>query len=1749
MPNVSHQAMLDRLCAWCGIEPEYTDIWGNRHPTSEETKRALLAAMKVDVENAADLEHAVEESETQTWRSLLEPVQVITETHAAPQAVLTLPAAMAGNVFEWRLTLESGETTDGRCTPADFAVLEQREIAGISYVRYGLPLPTMLTTGYHRLEIAVADNVLAADAKTDEAQRYSAAMRLIVAPAACYQPLALAADGKVWGLAMQLYTLRSQRNWGIGDFTDLSAAVEFAAQIGAGFVGTNPLHALFPYDPVQASPYSPSSRRFLNVLYLDVEGIADFAECESARNIVREPQFQAHLRILRASELVKYEQVSALKLQVLELLYSHFRAHHLGLESQRARAFRVFQQQNGEALRRQALFEALQEHFFRTDSAIHGWHQWPQDYQDPSSGPVTAFAATHVERIEFYAYLQWNAELQLAAVEQRSLELGLGVGLYQDIAVGVAADGAECWAEQELYASHTYIGAPADEYNTLGQDWGLPPLIPPRLHAAAYAPFIETLRENMRHAGALRLDHVMGLMRLFWVPAGGIPSAGTYVCYPFADLLGIVALESHRNRCAVIGEDLGTVAQEVRDALAQSAVLSYRLFYFEKEQDGTFKVPSDYPAQSLVAVSTHDLPTLAGYWLGHDIDLRCALDLFSSVQLRDAQLLDRSQSRAQLLLALERAELLPAGASVNPVAHPVMTEELSLAIHIYLARTPAKFMVVQMEDILGQVEQVNFPASGGKYPNWQRKLTLDLEQWATDSRVQTLTTALRQVRGSGVFAVTGTNQPATVQHSMRIPRATYRLQFNHAFTFVQAEELVPYLDALGVSHCYASPYFKARPGSMHGYDIIDHNALNPEIGTDQEFDRYVAALQRHGMGQIIDIVPNHMGVMGSDNGWWLDVLENGQSSMYAEFFDIDWTPQKEELRSKILVPVLGDQYGNVLERGELKLVFDGQRGEFSIWYNEHRFPLDPREYPRIIGLHWEQLAARLGADHPQLLEFQSLNAAFGHLPQRTDLSPEQRAERNRDKEIHKRHLTALCADSVEIDQFVQQNVAEFNGEPGHSESFNLLHQLIKAQAYRFAYWRVAADEINYRRFFDVNNLAGLRMEREEVFDATHRLVVDLVAKGKVDGVRIDHPDGLYDPLQYLLRLQQVCGRASTQPDADLTEVSAEVAAQVSSNHSGLYIVIEKIIASYEHLSLFWPVHGTTGYRFANVVNGLFVDTGNEERMDRIYAAFISERIDFSEQLYRSKKLIMKVVLASELNVLANQLDRIAQLDRHTCDFTTNSLRDALIEITACFPVYRTYVTADAVSDDDKRFIGWAVSAAKKRSQAADISVFDFVRAALLTSIAENTGQAYRDAVTKFAMKFQQFTGPVMAKGMEDTCFYVYHRLSSLNEVGGDPRTFGITLAAFHAASQDRAKNWPNTMLATSTHDGKRSEDVRARINTLSEMPALWKLRLRRWSRLNRNKRIQLGEDGISAPSRNDEYLLYQTLIGAWPLKLLEPLDQTALAEFCERIESYMQKAIREAKINSSWINPNLEYESAVSKFIKALLAPGKNPFIVDHLPFQKLISRLGMFNSLSQTLLKLTSPGMPDIYQGNELWDFSLADPDNRRPVDYQRRRDLLDALNTHFAVNSHQHAERASALLHTMEDGRIKLYLTWRTLELRRQCEMLFRDGDYLPLRAEGIQGEHVCAFARCYQETAVVIVAPRFFYALVGDGDRIPVGTEVWADTHIDLPQNLAGKTWKNVFTNETICSIEPEGRRLGVAALLARFPYALLLCVVEP
>src|SRR5258708_2375766 len=801
-----------------------------------------------------------------------------------------------------------------------------------------------------------------------------------------------------------------------------------------------------------------------------------------------------------------------------------------------------------------------------------------------------------------------------------------------------------------------------------------------------------------------------------------------------------------------------------------------------------------------------------------------------------------------------------------------------------------------------------------------------------------------------------------------IPRATYRLQLNRDFTFNQATDIAPYLSALGISHCYISPCLKARAVSIHGYDIVDHNSLNPEIGSAEDFDRLVTTLHEHGMGLILDIVPNHMGVMGTDNAWWLDVLENGEASIYANFFDIDWRPLKDELHGKVLVPVLHDHYGVVLESGELKLGFHAERGEFDIYYRDHRFPVNPWEYPRILEYAAGELVTQLGEQNPDLLEMQSLITAFGHLPAREGATNGSIVERNRDKEIHKRRLAELSARAPKIIAAIQRAIDLMNGTAGDPASFDKLHELIKGQAFRLANWRVAFDDINYRRFFDSNDLAGIRMEDETLFETTHRLVLKMVAEGKVDGLRIDHPDGLYDPAQYFERLQRAVAKAANSSG--------------KGDEGSRYVVIEKILAGSEKLPAAWPVSGTTGYDFANLVNGLFVDPAAEARLERVYRNFISDDIEVDDLAYRCRKLIVRVALASEVNVLANQLMRIASSKRRTCDFTLNGLRDALTEIVASFPVYRTYVSPSGVSDTDVHYISAAVTAAKLRSPAADTSIFDFVGDVLLTRIADGQDAAYRNAVTTFAIRFQQFSSPVMAKGLEDTAFYRYNRLVSLNEVGGDLRRFGTTTAAFHRANQERMRDWPHTMLATSTHDSKRAEDVRARIDVLSEMPGPWRLRVRDWRVFNRIHKRMI--NGRRVPSPNDEYLLYQTLIGACPSKAYDSAEEWRV--FCERIEAYMLKAIREAKQNTSWINPNSDYEAAVSSFVRALLTPGKtNKLLHDFVPFQKRIARLGVWNTLSQTLLKLTCPGVPHIYQRNDLLEFSLVDPDHSQPVHYSR--------------------------------------------------------------------------------------------------------------------------------------------------------------------
>jgi len=954
----------------------------------------------------------------------------------------------------------------------------------------------------------------------------------------------------------------------------------------------------------------------------------------------------------------------------------------------------------------------------------------------------------------------------------------------------------------------------------------------------------------------------------------------------------------------------------------------------------------------------------------------------------------------------------------------------------------------------------------------------------------------------------------------QIPTATYRLQLNPHFTFRDAAAIVPYLSALGISHFYASPYLRSRPGSLHGYDIIDHNSLNPELGTPDDYERFVSELHRHGMRQILDIVPNHMGVMGSDNAWWLDVLENGESSDFADFFDIDWCPIKDELQGKVLIPALADQYGTVLERGDLKLTFDSDRGEFSIFYFQHRFPVDPREYPRILGFQIERQQEKLGPTHEDFLEIQSIITAFSHLPDRRGATPEQKVERNREKEVQKRRLAALCARSHDIKTFILENVATINGTPDDPRSFDALHELIKAQPYRFAQWRVAADDINYRRFFDINDLAALCTENEKVFNQTHKLVLDLVAQGKLDGLRVDHPDGLYDPARYF---EQLRGRLRTE---------------LEPQNRDAYLIAEKILIGNERLRKPWPIDGTTGYEFANLVNGLFIDRSAGEKMERIYRSFTGISSEFADMVYQCKKLILKVVLASELNILANLLSRISLASRYTCDFTLHSLRSALSEIIASLPVYRTYVNGPEVSDEDRRYVERAVVAAKKRSNAADLSVFDFVERILLIDVNGSEAGLYKQAVLRFSMKFQQVTAAVMAKGLEDTAFYRYNRLVSLNDVGGDPSHFGTTVEEFHRANQDRLSCWPDSMLATSTHDSKRSEDVRARINVLSEMPLVWLFHLRRWRDWNRARKHQV--DDQPAPTRNDEFLLYQTLIGTWPF---ESLDDAGWKTYTERIEQFALKAAREAKERTSWANTNSEYERALGDFTRAILDRSPhNRFLGDFEEFARHIARIGGVNSISQTLLKLTSPGVPDIYQGNELLEFNLVDPDNRRPVDYGRRKELLEMLQR-GAASTHELPARVWDLTTAPGNSAAKLYATWKTLNFRQQHPRVFQRGSYVPLHATGEKSEHVIAFARQHEGQTIIVAVPRLCARLMGESHDTVCEEVIWQGTALEIPTDGVA-CYHNLFTGQCL-PVNPDAMaRLSLSDLFRDFPVALLV-----
>ena len=853
--------------------------------------------------------------------------------------------------------------------------------------------------------------------------------------------------------------------------------------------------------------------------------------------------------------------------------------------------------------------------------------------------------------------------------------------------------------------------------------------------------------------------------------------------------------------------------------------------------------------------------------------------------------------------------------------------------------------------------------------------------------------------------------------------STYRLQFHKGFTFDDAAAIVDYLADLGVTHAYASPYLKAQPGSTHGYDVIDHCKLNPEVGTTESFERWCDRLKSRGLQHILDIVPNHVGVATNDNVWWNDVLQNGPRSKFRDYFDITWDGPTAALKDKVLLPLLGDSYGNVLEKGELKVVLD-ERGP-AVTYYDRRFPLDPTTL---------------------------------------DIEPAR--------------------------------LASLNGTPGDAASFDRLHHLLQRQHYRLAWWRTAGDEINYRRFFDINDLAALAMEHQEVFDATHKFILELVDSGTVAGLRVDHPDGLLDPEQYLRRLQ---------------EAGAD------------YVVVEKILGPEEPLPPTWKTAGTTGYDFLSKINALFVDTAAEPAFTNLYADWTDAEA-YVDIVYRNKARVLDTSLASELTMLSYRVERLAQRDRTTQDFTFSGIRRTLRELIACFPVYRSYISPRGVGDRDRADLDAAIAAAEKRNRTLDKATVAFLRELLLSPD--------REGVIPIIGKFQQLTAPDTAKGIEDTTFYQYNRLVSLNEVGGEPGRFGETAEFVHAYLADRQQYWPTSLSPLSTHDTKRSEDVRARINALSELPDDWKASVEAWSYANR----KLSEAGrASAIEPNEEYLLYQTLIGAWPLGAAQ-VDET----FVKRIQAYMLKAMREAKQRTTWTDPDEQHEKSVADFTAAILTgPGREAFLEQFLPLQQRVVELGLTNSLAQTLLRLTAPGVPDTYQGSELWDFSLVDPDNRRPVDYAARREMLQRVRNEAEQAGADRTAFTAQLFARRFDGAVKLYLTATALHARQQHPGLFTRGSYEPLRFGGRHAAQLFGFTRRLGDVTAAVIVPRFTAKLLS-GQPAPLGADIWADTAAQLPSLPSGYRWRELLRGVSLPA--EESSRIG--ELFQTLPVALLV-----
>lgn len=958
------------------------------------------------------------------------------------------------------------------------------------------------------------------------------------------------------------------------------------------------------------------------------------------------------------------------------------------------------------------------------------------------------------------------------------------------------------------------------------------------------------------------------------------------------------------------------------------------------------------------------------------------------------------------------------------------------------------------------------------------------------------------------------SQPKAVLN--RIPRATYRIQLRSGFGFEEVGQLIDYLEALGISDIYLSPLFRARKDSSHGYDVVDHGAIESEFGDRGMFYALARQVRERGMGIVLDVVPNHMGINDPGNRWWHDVLKNGTLSRYAHHFDIDWERVAENLRDKVLLPTLGDHFGKELEQGHIQIGY--RDGQFYVDYYGTKFPIAPDTWPGILRIASEQRSTGEWAD-----ELRSLSDQLLSLPPRSDGTSLAIATRDRIQQDVTERLRNLVSAHSAVQAAIDGAVATINGNSEDPHSFDELEQLLNQQWYRLAYWRTAADEINYRRFFDINDLAAIRVEEDEVFTAVHALADDLLREDLITGLRIDHPDGLLNPPQYFENLQ----RLFQQHFADAAEPAAQ-----------LYVVVEKILTGEEPLSTTWPVSGTTGYELLNDINRLLVDGPGLETLRSEYPAIMGSSDAPAQVVYDSKKQILAESMSSEIHMLAGRLHRLTQRHRMSRDFTYTGLLRALSEVIACFPVYRTYVPPQGwdVDEVDYGRVMTAVRWAKLRNPAMDWSTLDFIASVLLLQFPP-ADEPDREDFRDFVLRFQQITGPVTAKGIEDTAFYRYYPLAALNEVGGELHSEAYTAEDFHRRMQHRAADWPHGLSATATHDTKRGEDLRARLLVLSEIAEPWLATVRKWRELNRPHLHALHDARVPTP--NEEYLLYQTLVGTWPGKFENDAQRDA---YSERITSYMQKALREAKLNTSWANPSEDHETAVLDFTRKLLSgEASAEFLPQLTTFVERIANAGYINGLTQVILKATVPGVPDFYQGCELWDFNLVDPDNRRPVDYDLRRQGLADIQTRFRRDP---AELLQSLVEVWPDARIKLLVTWRLLQLRAAMVRLFEHGDYLPLTTSGGRAEHLLAFARRCEDQWSVVIVPLQVEGLLRPAEQEGAMPRVeWNDTIIELPPD-SPLQWRCALTQNAFTAIADSGAAfLPACDVLSPLPMAVL------